>query len=101
MSKEYIEKALLMRRIENESRLWGDEYEVSQVLGDIEDFPPADVKPVIKGDWEEVEVRQYGEICVASMRCSECKKYHNEVYFYGNPTEDRYFCPNCGADMRK
>ena len=89
MSKEYIEKALLMQRIENESRLWGDEYDVSQVLGDIEDFPPADVKPVV--------------------RCKDCVSYREEnalrycILYDFTVRRDFYcadFCPNCGAEMK-
>ncbi len=40
---EYIDKAKLMAHIESESRLWGEEYDAEQILGDIEDFPAADV----------------------------------------------------------
>ena len=72
----------------------------------IETFPAADVRPVVRAVWEQVEVRYEDELidnpvqAVASMFCPNCKRYHNEVYFYGMPTEQVNFCPNCGADMR-
>lgn len=67
----------------------------------LERLPAADVAPVKHGKWEEVDVRDYpnSSLMVASMRCDQCKLYHNEVYYYGNPTEAVCFCPRCGAKM--
>ena len=74
----------------------------------INQFPAADVRPVVRGKWEDVFVRDYStninggmELHVASMFCPICHRWHNEVYHYGNPTETAHFCPNCGADMRE
>lgn len=54
--------------------------------------------------WERVEVIPITEVntphAVASMYCPNCERYHNQVYFYGNPIENVNFCPYCGADMR-
>ena len=68
----------------------------------------ADVRPVVRGQWEDVSVRDYStninggmELHVASMFCPICHRWHNEVYHYGNPTEMAHFCPNCGAWMEK
>lgn len=63
--------------------------------------PSADVAPVRHGTWEEVEVTDYPEsnLMVASMFCPKCKRYHNEVYHYGNPTEMARYCGFCGAKM--
>ena len=44
---EYIEKAALMSHIEAEGRRWNDDYDAYQILCDIEDFPLADVRPVV------------------------------------------------------
>lgn len=41
--RQLIDKAELMRHIENEMREWGEEYDALQILGDIEDFPTVDV----------------------------------------------------------
>lgn len=52
------------------------------------------------GKWEDVSVHDnIRNIMIASMRCNVCKRYHNEVYHYGNPTEMARFCPVCGAKM--
>lgn len=48
---EYIEKAALMSRIESEAKRWGYDYDWWQCLADIEDFKPADVCPIIRGNW--------------------------------------------------
>lgn len=45
-----------------------------------------DVRPVIYGEWEYVSFM--------TVRCSNCKETFHEL-------EADYFCPNCGADMRK
>ena len=43
---DLISRHAVMNRIENEYRKWGDEYDVSQILGDIEDLPSAEAIPV-------------------------------------------------------
>lgn len=71
------------------------------VIDAAEDYPAANVVPVKRGEWEEVSVT-YDTIeveAVASMRCDKCKRYHNVVFFYGNPKEEAHYCPNCGASM--
>lgn len=71
------------------------------------DYPAADVRPVERGKWEDVEVTDVAGkttlpiTSIVSMRCPKCNRYHNEVYFYGCATEHIHFCPNCGADMRE
>lgn len=69
----------------------------------IDKLPAADVRPVVKASWEQVSVT-YDTMeveAVATMFCPKCKRYHNEVFFYGNPRENANFCPNCGADMKE
>lgn len=46
----------------------------------IENAPTADVKPIITGEWQ-------GYVCSI---CGVSSEYGSE-----------YFCPSCGADMRK
>ena len=66
-----------------------------------------DVRPVVRGKWEDVEVTYVAYKTtlpferISSMRCNQCNRYHTEIYYYGNPTEMAHFCHNCGADMRE
>lgn len=83
---EYIEKAALMGLIESEARRWGDDYDCWQCLADIEDFPSADVRPVVRGRWV------YHPDATWEYECDKCGCYV--------PGEWNY-CPDCGADMRE
>ena len=73
---------------------------------DIEHAPTIDPERK-RGRWEQVEVNYLADMdedikesmAIASMFCPSCKRYHNEVYLYGNPIYGVNFCPNCGADM--
>lgn len=79
---------------------------VPVIIQNIKDIPAADVRPVVRGKWEDVEVTYVADKTtlpferISSMRCNQCNRYHTEIYYYGNPTEMANFCPNCGADMR-
>ena len=88
-----ISRQAVMERIENEYRQWGEEYDVQQVLGDIEDLPSATpVRPT--GHWIEEDMFD-GDV---AYRCSKC----NELFciIEGTPQDNEYnFCPNCGARM--
>lgn len=49
MSNDLISRSALMSRIESERRQWGEDYDIEQILGDIEDTPTAyDVDKVIE-----------------------------------------------------
>jgi hypothetical protein len=73
----------------------------------IQNAPTADVRPVARGKWEDVEVTYVADKTtlpferISSMRCNQCNRYHTEIYYYGNPTEMAHFCPNCGAMMEE
>lgn len=88
---EYIKKAELMSLIESEARIWGDDYDYLQILGDIEDFPPADVRPVVRGQWKPFDLT-YGRSIYACTSCEEATCVPTEM---GTPMY-RY-CPNCGS----
>jgi hypothetical protein len=72
-----------------------------------ESIPAADVRPVVRGKWEDVEVTYIADKTtlpferISTMRCNQCNRYHTEIYYYGNPTEMAHFCPNCGARMEE
>ena len=79
---------------------------VNEIMEFIAKIPAADVRPVVRGEWEEVEIVWLADIeeqpdAIASMFCPKCKRFANHVYHYGDPTHGMNFCPNCGADMRK
>jgi len=61
--------------------------EIDDMLNDVEDFPAADVRPVVRGKWKTTRTI-LGLCCI----CSVCESCAN--------TESR-FCPYCGADMRE
>lgn len=48
MAGDLVSRKALMSHIESEYRQWGEDYDAEQILGDIEDIPPAyDVDKVI------------------------------------------------------
>ena len=76
--------------------------EIDDVLNDVEGFPAADVRPVVRGKW--VEHNYDPEYLSCDFSCSECNVYLEEYYFGEGQwpgKSDHYFCPNCGADMRE
>lgn len=88
---------------------------IDDMLNDVEDFPAADVRPVVRGHkvthnrpiagywasgkleggWDGME----GRVWVKPIEnnpvdyCSECGKRLDDTF--------QNFCPNCGADMRR
>ena len=69
-----------------------------EILGNL---PAADVKPVVRGKWEEREVfTAKGNVdMLQSAFCPVCKRYHTTPYSYYFTVYN--YCPNCGADMRE
>ena len=88
---EYIEKSAIMSLIESEAKRWGDDYDWWQCLADIEDFKPADVRPVVRGRWILVTNGRGGH------ECSNCHQYAPS-YQSGSEYLSR-FCPACGCYM--
>ena len=73
---DLISRSTLMSRIESERRQWGDDYDVEQILGDIEDAPTAyDVNKVVE-QLEDVgqkmseskSIQKYGKSSPANHR---------------------------------
>lgn len=65
---------------------------ICDVLDDVDDFPAADVRPVVHGRWERYTESERTEPYYR-VRCSCCKWDGPEwVKYY-------YYCPNCGCDM--
>ena len=67
---------------------------IDDMIDDVDDYPPADVRPVVRGRWEPGETIFFcGVEHTAPRTCSVCgRSAMNEPW---------YFCPNCGADMRE
>ena len=67
---------------------------VSDFIND--ELPAADVQPIRRGRWEEIEDYD-GDV---HYRCTNCKtEFYLEV---GTPEYNEYwYCPHCGADMRE
>lgn len=51
MKRLLIDQKEIMNHIETQRRLWGDDYDVEQVLGDIEDAEVVDVPDTNVGKW--------------------------------------------------
>ena len=62
---------------------------IDDMLNDVEDFPAADVRPVVRGKW-----RLYSPL-TDTYECDKCGYQVIDESFRTN------FCPNCGADMRE
>lgn len=62
-------------------------------VDDLDSIPIADVRPVVRGKWDEYVKF---EDCVYA-KCSECGV--TQIFYNGKPLTN--YCPNCGADMRE
>ena len=58
----------------------------------LEHFPTVDAKPVVHGRWERISWWQHKK----RYEMDKCTVCGHQV----KPKDARYFCPNCGADMR-
>jgi hypothetical protein len=92
---EYVERSKLMDHIELNAREYEESYDAWQILGDVEDFPAADVAAVKHGRWEKWKPPYLGmEYSHDLMACSECGfAMHNALRI------PAHYCPNCGAKM--
>ena len=64
---------------------------IKDVVDDIEDYPAADVRENVRGDWIRYSVL---------WTCSECGKDIRTITDgIDNFDEDPVFCPYCGAQM--
>lgn len=80
-----------MRPIDADALLKGKEDHEMISTHLIFNAPTLDVKPVIKGKWNFT--RHYKDVYVLCSVCGAERKY--------DLTDNWYFCPNCGADMRE
>ena len=71
---------------------------IEDVLDDVEDFPAADVRPVVKARWIGYPeclkyTNAYSDDHIVCSACEEC------FSILDNDCERFNFCPNCGARM--
>ena len=111
---EYIDRdKLLLALREWQNRLieaygGNDEYVrcLDSVLTGIENAPAADVRPVVRGEWEHTEdFDDYGGGRYVEWTCSVCFSKAKGGWAVRDEHIDEppawNYCPQCGADMRE
>jgi hypothetical protein len=83
---EYIARGKFLDYMKGTSRYFNVKF-------DIENFPAADVAPVVHGRW--IGAPLCGN---DNCRCSECGSWHNVHANLRGEIIQKY-CPNCGAKM--
>lgn len=78
---------LIIRHLSN------DYHAALAAIRELSNIPAADVKPVVRGRWEETGGSS--DEMIDWVRCSKCGE---EAPGF---TDNYDFCPNCGADMRE
>lgn len=91
---EYIDREALWTAFEHEP-FYDNADRDEIVLPKIDDFPAANVTPVVHGQWEESEDDWFG---TTVYTCSKCREEF--VLVEGTPEQNLWhYCPNCGAKM--
>lgn len=97
---EYIEREAVMQRFADHiKRSNNSDFAAAptwnQAVQIVDDFPAADVRPVVRGRWIKMDMHKGME----QYKCSTCR---SECYVPECMGEPMYaYCPNCGADMRE
>ena len=84
---EYIEREAFKAEVRRLSTHYLNEWDTLGVLAAADRIPAADVRPVVRGKWENKGCDVW--------RCSQCG------YGIMPWNAGQNFCPNCGADMRE
>lgn len=89
---DYIEREAFKAEIRRLSTHYLNEWDTLGVLAAADRIPAADVRPVVRGGWEEHgEPNEYGKYELWYYSCTRCGAVGVPEFNY---------CPNCGADMR-
>ena len=99
---EYIQRSYIRKMAMFEMAYTMEtETDAAVVLRMIEDVPAADVAPVVHGEWEAADWREYDAnscevICYPKdgIACTHCR-----YVFKKDALWKKNFCPNCGAKM--
>lgn len=96
---EYIERKAFLDAIERGKKHQQDADDIAEML---QNFPAADVRPVVRGKWltGNDNPRTYGRI---RAMCGRCGAFALAEMVNAGSYKERLsnFCPNCGADMRE
>lgn len=93
---DLISRKAFMNHVEEEYMQWGSDYDIEQVLGDLEDFPGAQAERKI-GHWAGVEHDDGSEPDITECWCSQCSKYAPLIADGSYPS----YCPHCGSKMEE
>lgn len=88
---DLISRKALISHIENQSREWGEDYDVQQILGDIEDMHPQEPKTVIYSGDGYAD----GYMVYDMAECPSCGYEYED----GDKDWGLSFCPNCGQKL--
>lgn len=72
------------------------ELDADFVIEAIHRIPAADVRPVVRGRWIDLD-----ECSNEGVYCSNCQKKVYKFSYSNTMKRKSNFCPNCGADMRE
>ena len=93
---EYIEREAAIAMYEDDEIDMGAlKVPVPVIVQNLKDVPAADVRPVVHGKWERLDMHKGME----QFRCSICRSECYVPTCMGEPMYE--FCPNCGALMDK
>lgn len=85
---DMIEAMMQESNIKIAERRNGAVYAYDEAIIVVDKSPAADVKPVVRGEWQEIDYDGVGFLYYECPFCGE--------HSFHEPN----FCPNCGADMR-
>jgi len=98
MENDYISREAVIKDLLSDTVIADDLFgmgalhERDRVIAKINDFPAADVRPVVHGEW--VPAASYNDGVINTAYCSACHDY-----LPPGEADNWPFCPNCGADM--
>lgn len=96
METDYIKRS---DAIEETRKPWITRAELRRRICNI---PPADVRPVKRGEWLMMIDSIFNGERFVEWSCSECRYVRKRGWRHtgGVEAQDAKFCENCGADMR-